>query len=67
MALRGALPTPVPPDGYNVGINIGTAAGQTIGHAHLHLIPRYLGDTEDPRGGIRWIMPARAAYWPKDA
>ena len=55
----------LPPDGYNVGINIGTAAWQTIEHAHLHLIPRYRGDTEDPRGGVRWIMPPRAAYWHK--
>jgi diadenosine tetraphosphate (Ap4A) HIT family hydrolase len=51
------------PDGYNVGVNVGTAAGQTIAHAHLHVIPRYRGDVADPRGGIRWILPARAAYW----
>ena len=53
------------PDGYNVGINDGAAAGQTIMHLHLHLIPRYLGDTADPRGGIRWIIPERADYWKK--
>ena len=51
------------PDGYNVGINIGAAAGQTVAHAHLHIVPRFCGDVEDPRGGIRWIIPARAAYW----
>lgn len=51
------------PDGYNVGINIGEAAGQTIAHAHLHLVPRYRGDVQDPRGGVRWVVPARAAYW----
>jgi diadenosine tetraphosphate (Ap4A) HIT family hydrolase len=51
------------PDGYNLGVNIGEAAGQTIGHAHLHVIPRYRGDMPDPRGGIRWIIPARARYW----
>ena len=51
------------PDGYNLGINVGVAAGQTIGHAHLHVIPRYAGDVEDPRGGIRWIVPAKARYW----
>lgn len=51
------------PDGYNIGINDGKAAGQTIMHLHMHLIPRYLSDTSDPRGGIRWILPDRAAYW----
>lgn len=51
------------PDGYNVGINVGEAAGQTIAHAHLHVIPRFRGDVPDPRGGVRWVIPARAAYW----
>lgn len=51
------------PDGYNVGINNGSAAGQTVMHAHIHLIPRYLGDADDPRGGVRWIFPRRASYW----
>jgi diadenosine tetraphosphate (Ap4A) HIT family hydrolase len=51
------------PDGYNIGVNVGEAAGQTIGHAHLHVIPRYRGDVADPRGGIRLILPARARYW----
>ena len=51
------------PDGYNIGINVGEAAGQTVAHAHLHVIPRYQGDVPDARGGIRWIIPARAAYW----
>jgi diadenosine tetraphosphate (Ap4A) HIT family hydrolase len=51
------------PDGFNVGVNVGDAAGQTIDHVHLHVIPRYRGDVADPRGGIRWIVPARAAYW----
>jgi diadenosine tetraphosphate (Ap4A) HIT family hydrolase len=51
------------PDGYTIGVNAGAAAGQTVAHAHLHLIPRYAGDVEDPRGGIRWIIPARARYW----
>lgn len=53
------------PDGYNVGINDGTAAGQTIPHLHLHLIPRFKGDREDPRGGVRWIIPEKADYWSK--
>ena len=51
------------PDGYNIGVNVGDAAGQTVAHAHLHVIPRYHGDVVDARGGIRWIIPARAAYW----
>jgi len=45
------------PAGYNIGINTGTAAGQTIMHAHVHLIPRYRGDVKDPRGGIRKMIP----------
>ncbi|MHC4838867.1 MAG: HIT family protein [Planctomycetota bacterium] len=51
------------PDGVNVGINIGEAAGQTVGHAHVHLIPRYQGDLPDPRGGVRWVIPEKADYW----
>jgi len=51
------------PQGFNIGINEGPAAGQTISHAHIHIIPRYQGDTPDPRGGIRWIFPEKANYW----
>lgn len=51
------------PEGFNIGLNAGEAAGQTIAHAHLHVIPRYEGDVDDPRGGIRWILPERAPYW----
>jgi diadenosine tetraphosphate (Ap4A) HIT family hydrolase len=51
------------PDGYNVGVNIGRAGGQTISHAHLHLIPRHNGDVPDPRGGVRWVLPEHAKYW----
>ena len=54
------------PAAYNVGINDGHAAGQTIPHVHIHLIPRYAGDQDDPRGGVRWVLPERAAYWVKD-
>jgi len=51
------------PDGFNVGVNDGPAAGQTVEHAHIHLIPRRSGDVPDPRGGIRWIIADKAAYW----
>tara|TARA_B100002052_G_scaffold171765_1_gene156360 strand:- start:1412 stop:1807 length:396 start_codon:yes stop_codon:yes gene_type:complete len=51
------------PDGFNVGINIGSAAGQTVNHCHIHVIPRYQGDIEDPRGGVRWTIPQYAQYW----
>ncbi|MEI6113813.1 MAG: HIT family protein [Burkholderiales bacterium] len=51
------------PAGYNIGINDGAAAGQTVPHLHVHLIPRYEGDLEDPRGGVRWVIPSKADYW----
>lgn len=51
------------PDAYNIGINDGPAAGQTIPHLHVHLIPRYHGDSADPRGGVRWVRPETARYW----
>jgi diadenosine tetraphosphate (Ap4A) HIT family hydrolase len=51
------------PNGFNIGINDGVAAGQTVLHLHVHLIPRYIGDVADPRGGIRWIFPDKAKYW----
>jgi len=50
------------PDGYNVGINIGAAAGQTVFHLHIHVIPRFVGDVVDPRGGVRHVIPAKANY-----
>jgi diadenosine tetraphosphate (Ap4A) HIT family hydrolase len=50
------------PDGFNVGINISEAAGQTVPHVHIHLIPRYHGDTEDPRGGIRHCIRGKGYY-----
>jgi diadenosine tetraphosphate (Ap4A) HIT family hydrolase len=60
---KDALDQEYSPDGYNIGINDGEAAGQTVMHLHVHLIPRYKGDTEDPRGGVRWIFPEKAKYW----
>lgn len=51
------------PDGFNIGINAGAAAGQTVEHAHVHVIPRHAGDVDDPRGGIRKVIPDRARYW----
>src|SRR5437762_2373713 len=51
------------PDGYNVGINMGQAAGQTVMHTHIHVIPRYIGDVPDPRGGVRCVIPEKAVYW----
>ena len=51
------------PNGYNIGINDGATSGQTVPHLHIHLIPRYEGDQEDPRGGVRWIFPDKADYW----
>jgi diadenosine tetraphosphate (Ap4A) HIT family hydrolase len=49
-------------DGYNIGINCGVAAGQTVMHLHVHLIPRYHGDMPDPRGGVRGVIPAKQKY-----
>jgi diadenosine tetraphosphate (Ap4A) HIT family hydrolase len=51
------------PAAFNVGINDGPAAGQTVPHVHVHLIPRYSGDVADPRGGVRWVLADRARYW----
>ena len=50
------------PDGYNIGVNVGGAAGQTIFHLHVHIIPRYKGDVLDPRGGVRRIMKSLVPY-----
>lgn len=58
-----ALDKEFSPDGFNVGINDGQAAGQTVMHLHIHLIPRYIGDRSDPRGGVRWVIPEKADYW----
>ncbi len=51
------------PNAWNIGINDGPAAGQTVPHLHIHLIPRYTNDVPDPRGGVRWVIPSKANYW----
>ena len=48
---------------FNVGVNDGVAAGQTVMHGHVHVIPRTPGDVADPRGGVRWVVPENANYW----
>ncbi len=62
-AVRALIDERYRPDAYNVGFNDGEAAGQTIMHFHTHVIPRYQGDAPDPRGGVRWVLPDKAAYW----
>jgi diadenosine tetraphosphate (Ap4A) HIT family hydrolase len=54
------------PDGYNIGVNVGPAAGQSIFHVHVHIIPRYTGDVENPQGGVRHVIPKNAHYTRKD-
>ena len=61
--VRADLDDRYSPNGYNIGLNEGTAAGQTVMHVHLHVIPRHEGDVSDPRGGIRWVLPKTAPYW----
>jgi diadenosine tetraphosphate (Ap4A) HIT family hydrolase len=61
-AAKAAIEASHTPDGYSIGINIGRAAGQTVSHLHVHVIPRYTGDVPDPRGGVRHVIPGRASY-----
>jgi diadenosine tetraphosphate (Ap4A) HIT family hydrolase len=61
---KRALDADLHPDGYNIGLNVGVAAGQTVMHAHVHVIPRFDGDVADPRGGIRHCVPGRGYYEP---
>ena len=51
------------PDGFNIGINIGRSAGQTVHHVHIHLIPRYAGDVDNPEGGVRGVIPEKKNYF----
>ena len=60
--VKGLIETKFQPDGYNIGVNIGEAAGQTIEHLHVHVIPRYRGDVLDPRGGVRHVIPGQGNY-----
>jgi diadenosine tetraphosphate (Ap4A) HIT family hydrolase len=62
-AAKRRIDVELSPAGYNIGINDGEAAGQTVLHLHVHLIPRFRGDVEDPRGGVRWIISDKADYW----
>jgi diadenosine tetraphosphate (Ap4A) HIT family hydrolase len=63
-AVRAAIEEKHRPDGYNFGVNDGIAAGQSVLHLHMHVIPRYVGDIDDPRGGIRWVVKTPAGHWP---
>lgn len=60
--VKDLVQTKYNPSGFNVGINIGEPAGQTVPHVHVHLIPRYEGDVEEPRGGVRGVVPERRDY-----
>jgi diadenosine tetraphosphate (Ap4A) HIT family hydrolase len=60
--IKRLLDTKYKPNGYNIGINCGEAAGQTVMHCHIHIIPRYNGDCENPRGGVRGVIPSRMDY-----
>ncbi|MCA9621532.1 MAG: DEAD/DEAH box helicase family protein, partial [Myxococcales bacterium] len=60
--IKAQLDEELKPDGYNVGFNAGEAAGQTVMHLHVHVIPRYRGDMDDPRGGVRYVIPSKGNY-----
>jgi diadenosine tetraphosphate (Ap4A) HIT family hydrolase len=60
--MREHLDVRLSPGGYNIGINVGVVSGQTIPHVHVHLIPRFVGDVQDPVGGVRNIIPGRGRY-----
>jgi diadenosine tetraphosphate (Ap4A) HIT family hydrolase len=62
MEIKKILDLKYKPDGYNIGMNCGHAAGQSIDHLHLHIIPRYRGDMEQPKGGVRGVIPERRMY-----
>lgn len=58
--VRAVIDGDLGPDGFNIGVNDGAAAGQTVDHAHVHVIPRSRGDVDDPRGGVRWVLGSRS-------
>jgi diadenosine tetraphosphate (Ap4A) HIT family hydrolase len=63
---RQAIESRYKPAGFNIGINVGEASGQTVPHLHVHVIPRFQGDVYDPRGGVRHVIPDKARYWLMD-
>lgn len=60
--IKCQLDNELDPDRYNIGINVNAAAGQTVFHVHMHLIPRYIGDVENPKGGVRGVIPGKQKY-----
>lgn len=60
VSCKGLIEENFTPSGYNIGFNVGAVAGQTVMHCHCHVIPRYVGDVEDPRGGVRGVVPGRS-------
>lgn len=60
--MKGIIDKEYNPDGYNVGVNVGAAAGQSVPHIHIHMIPRYKGDVENPQGGVRGVIPHKQKY-----
>lgn len=60
--IKNKLDNEYHPDGYNIGVNVGEAAGQTVQHCHIHIIPRYEGDVVCPRGGVRGVIPSKQFY-----
>ena len=62
LSAKAKIETTYDPDGFNIGVNEGEAAGRTVHHLHIHLIPRYKGDVPNPRGGIRNVIPGKGDY-----
>lgn len=60
--VKGIIDEMYHPDGYNIGVNDGEAAGQSVFHVHMHVIPRYKGDVPNPRGGVRGVIPSKQSY-----
>ena len=60
--VKKRLDSELHPDGYNIGVNVNAAAGQSVFHVHMHFIPRYIGDTPNPKGGVRGVIPGKMKY-----